>query len=464
LSAAFIPVFTGYLAEKKDAEAWELANSLLNLALVALGIASVLIFIFAHPLTSILAPGFNAAKQNEVVVLTRIMLLSPILFGVSSIAGGVLNSFNRFWAYALAPILYNLGIIFGVLVLTPHFGVKGLAYGVVIGAFLHFLIQVTALRSLGYKYQPRIRSTKPLKRVVALMLPRSAALGVMQLNLLIETVIASTLAIGSVAIINLANNLQTVVSGIVGLSIATAVFPVLARFASSDEKDAFVAQLMSALRQTFYFTIPLGVLVILLRAQIVRVILGSGQFNWEDTKLTAATLGVFALSLFAQSAAYLINRAFYAVHDTISPLKAGLVAATLNIVFSVSLAYKFGVVGLAGGWTAANILYFLYLFIVLQRKLHIVEGRGLVVLTTKIVCASGVMGLATYITLHLVAPLVNMERVWGIFTQGMVGGLVGIVCYFFASRAMGVAEADQILSWLRNRKDGEPASESDAVG
>lgn len=451
LSAAFIPVFAEKLAHREEKEAWDLANSLMNITLISMAVIAGAIFVLAPWLTVALAPGFDPDKRELTAHLTQIMLLSPLLFGASSIAGAMLNAYHRFVAYALAPILYNLGIIFGVLVLVPRFGIAGVAYGVVVGAVVHFLVQFVALTRTGYRYRFRLKFDRALKRVFSLMLPRTAALGVLQINLLVETVIASTLAVGSVAIINLANNLQSVVSGIVGLSIATAVFPLLARQAATADVGAFARTLSISLRQTFFLTIPLVLLMVLLRAQIVRVILGSGQFTWEDTKLTAAALGAFAVGLFAQSAAHLVNRAFYALQDTVRPLWASVATALLNVALAVTFAQIFGVVGLAMAWSVSSLLYLALLIVLLQRKVRIFDTSEVAEALLRMTLAAAVMAAATYATLHLVAPLVDMERVWGILTQGLAGGLVGIGVYLGMSRLLGLPESREFFKGLRRR-------------
>jgi putative peptidoglycan lipid II flippase len=448
LSAAFIPVFSEKLARREESEAWELANSLLNITLITMAVIAGIIFVAALPLTAVLAPGFDPGKRELTAQLTQIMLLSPLLFGASSIAGAVLNAYHRFIAYALAPILYNFGIIFGVLVLTPRYGVAGIAYGVVVGAVLHFLIQFIALQKLGYRYRFTLRLDRAIRRVFSLMVPRTLSLGILQITLLIETVIASTLVVGSVAIFNLANNLQSVVSGIVGLSIATAVFPLLARQAATADIGAFTETLSRALRQTLYLTIPLGVLVILLRAQIVRVILGSGNFSWEDTRITAAALGAFAVGLFAQSAAHLVNRAFYALQDTIRPLQASAATALIGIVLAILGAREFGVVGLAGAWSATSLLYLAVLLVMLRRKVRILETSEIAEALLKMTVAASVMAVATYGTLHLVAPLVDMERAWGILVQALTGALVGVAVYYVVSRLIRIEEAKEIRGWV----------------
>jgi len=321
LSAAFIPVFSDIYESNKE-RAWLLANNVLNILVVSLGILCAILYIFAPWLTQWLTPGFDSEKLNLTISLTRVMLISPFILGISSLFGGVLQTFKRFFVYSLAPIAYNLGIIFGVLVLVPLWGTIGLAYGVLFGALLHLLIQLPTAEFLGFRYkfiiQPRMAE---FRQIMKLTLPRTMGLAVSQVNLVILTVIASTLPIGSLAIFNLANNLQNFPIGIFGISFAIAAFPSLCDFARKNNKD-FVESFSATLRQVLFFIIPVAALFIILRAQIVRVVLGGGLFDWPATTATAQALAYFAAAMVAQSIIPLYVRAFfclqefnYAVHD-----------------------------------------------------------------------------------------------------------------------------------------------------
>jgi putative peptidoglycan lipid II flippase len=276
LSAAFIPVFTGLIARNEEKEAWKLADSLLNAALLALVLISGLMVIFTPSIMKIVTPGFSGEKLAQVVMLTRIMFLSPIFLGISGIFGGILNSFKRFLIYSLAPIMYNLGIIVGAVFFVPYLGIIGLAWGVVLGALLHMLIQYPAVKISGFRYRFILDfKNHHLQKVLKLMIPRTMGLAVTQVNLLVVTVIASTLAAGSLSIFNFANNLQSFPLGIFAIPFALAVFPTLSHFSAKDDRENFIASFSQTFRQILFFVIPASVLILVLRAQIVRVVLGS---------------------------------------------------------------------------------------------------------------------------------------------------------------------------------------------
>jgi putative peptidoglycan lipid II flippase len=346
ISAGVIPVFTALLDKKSDGqsahsgkkESWYLINSILNIAFLAIIIVCSLLFILAPYLMPLITPGFSQEKMDIVVKLSRIMFLSPIFLGISAILSSILQSYKRFFIYSLAPIFYNVGIIIGALYFVQYFGIYGLAWGVVLGSVMHMLVQLPATFMTGYRYKLVFGfKDKNVRKVGKLMIPRTLTLIINQVNFLITTIFASTLMMGSLAIYNLANNLQSFPLGIFGVSFAVAALPVLSSLAASKKTDDFVSTISTTFRQILFFTVPVSILLYVLRAQIVRVILGSGQFSWIDTRLTAAVLAIFALSLFAQGSLPLIIRGFYALHNTKTPFFIGMLDLLVNLCGLFSL-------------------------------------------------------------------------------------------------------------------------------
>lgn len=235
LGIAFLPIFSEYYSKSKE-EAWKMTNLVLNVFLFLLLIISIILFIFTPVLIKFIAPGFSPENKAQAVSLTRIMFLSPIFFGLSSVFSGILQYFNRFLIYAICPILYNLGIIFGMVVLTPKFGIMGLGYGVIIGAFLHWLIQIPFAISSGFSFRPLFDFKYPaIKRIFYLMVPRVFALAGQQINLMVITAIASTIS-GGIAIFNFSNAIFSFPIGIIGTSFAIAAFPTLSRHWANGRK------------------------------------------------------------------------------------------------------------------------------------------------------------------------------------------------------------------------------------
>src|SRR3989338_11285854 len=356
LSAGFIPIFTSLIKSPllklrsllghEYKEAWQLANNVLNILVLGLLLLCGLGVIFAPQIIQLITPGFSREKIDLTVGLSRIMFLSPIFLGISGVFGGILQSFKRFFVYAMSPIFYNIGIIIGALYLVPLWGIYGLAWGVVLGASAHLAVQLPTLIQLGFKYSFQFDlKNKKVRQIWLMMVPRTMSLAISQLNLLVITVIASTLSSGSLSVFNFANNLQSFPVGIFGISFAIAAFPAMS--AAAFDKKNLVKDLSQTVRQILFFIIPSTVLLLALRAQIIRVILGTGQFDWQDTVLTIDTLGFFCLSLFAQALIPLLVRVFYARLTAKTPFIIGLIAALANIFLSIWLSDRLGVAGLA---------------------------------------------------------------------------------------------------------------------
>ncbi len=437
LSAGFIPIFSSYLKRgifKKDKinkEALDLANSILNIMGVGLIVLCTILIIFAHKIVPIITPGFTGEKLELTINMTRLMFLSPIFLGISSIFGGMLQTFRRFFVYSLAPIFYNIGIIIGALFFTDWWGIYGLAYGVILGTILHLLIQVPATFRLGYRYRWRFDwREKGVSLIGKLMVPRTLSLAIMQINLVVITIIASTLQEGSIAVFNLANNLQFFPIGIFGISYAIAVFPELSEHANEGDKENFIHNLSHTLRQILFFIIPASIVFLLLRAQIVRVILGAGEFGWSDTIRTADALAFFSLSLFAQSLIPLFARGFYAYKNTIIPFVIGLVSALVNVLASVIFSRELGVAGLALAFSMANIVNLVLLWVAMRIKIGDLEEIEILSSVVKFSIAALVMAVFIQLIKGVVGPLVDMTKFWGIFIQGVSAGIVGMGAYF----------------------------------
>lgn len=461
LSAGFIPIFTGLINDplekikgifvgEKNREAWRLANNILNMMMIGLAVLSFLGILFAEPFIKLLTPGFAADKLNLTVSLTRIMFLSPIFLGISGVLGGALQSFKRFFTYSLAPIFYNIGIIIGALYFVPLWGVYGLAWGVVLGAALHFLIQLPTAFHLGFKYKAIIDfKDNNARKIWRMMVPRTLALAISQINLVVITVIASTLAGGSLAIFNLANNLQSFPIGIFGISFATAVFPILSAFAFNSKK--LVENFSIALRQIFFFIIPSTVLLLTLRAQIIRVVLGSGEFGWEDTVLTIHTLGYFSISLFAQASIPLLVRVFYARHNSKTPFYVGLAAAALNIILSLKFSEKMGVDGLALAFSVANIANFIMLWVILRWEIGDLDEVKIIFSVFKFTTAALFSGIIIQGAKLAVWPYTDMTKTFGVFTQGAIAGIAGIAVYILINRLLKSEELFSFWNGIKRR-------------
>ena len=467
ISSAFIPVFAQYFHKNKK-EAWRLANGVLNLAFLFLLAAVAILVIFTPWLMRFIAPGFSGAKREMTILLTRIMFLSPLLLGLSNILSGILQYFKRFLVYSLAPIMYNIGIILGILIFVPTLGLVGLAWGVVFGAFLHVLIQLPGAIYSGFNWRPVLDIYhKGIKKIIKLMVPRTIGLAGFQINFLVITAIASTLVSGSIAIFNLANNLQYVPVGIFGITFATAVFPNLSNAFARKNKNIFSKNFSSAFSQILFLIIPLSVLFFILRAQIVRVILGTGEFSWADTRLTAAALGLFSLSIFAQGLIPLISRAFYALQNTKTPVLVSLFSIILNICFSFFFVWilsgsnifsslfsnilklkgikEIAILGLPLAFSLANIVNFAILLKLFAKKISWWRPTAILKSFSKIILAVLLMSLVTYSFLYILNLFLDTHTFIGIFLQGVLAAIAGIMVYCLAAFLLEVEEMKMVV-------------------
>jgi len=468
LATVFLPVFSEYF-KKSEEDGWKLANNALNCFLVLLVVICALLAVFTPYLIKFIIPGFNQESRDLAISLTRIMFLSPILLGISSVFSGILHYFNKFLVYSLSPILYNLGIIIGILFFVPIFGLKGLAFGVILGAVLHWIIQIPAAKSSGYKYSFTFNfKDSGLVKIFKLVIPRTIGSAAYNVNLIIVTAIASTLTIGSISVLNYSNNLQYLPVGLVGLSFALASFPVLSRAWVDKAKEKFIESFSLVFRQVLFLMIPTSILMFLLRAQIVRLILGTGQFGWMETRLTAASLGLFCFGVFAISLIPLLARTFYSLHDTKTPVFIGLASVSLNIALSflfVNLLEKMGafynltieilklegiknisVVGLPLALSISGIFQFFLLLIFLNKKMGDIRLNKIWQSFWKIFLSSLMAGFFTYFSLRIASGFINMNTFSGVFIQTIFGGTIGILIYILSSFLF---RSPEIISLLR---------------
>ncbi len=369
LSAGFIPLFTELRERKSLHEALKFTGQALSLIGSCLLVACVVGIVAAPALVPWLAPGFDADKQVLTATLTRIMFLSPLFLGISAIMGGVLQSTKRFFAFAFAPICYNLGIIVGIVFLAPWLGLAGLAWGVVLGAFTHGLVQYFAVRPIGRLSLPwPSLSPEPIRRMLRLMIPRTAGLAVAQVNLVIILFFASSLSEGSVSIFNLAGNLQSFPLGLIGISFAVAAFPVLAEAVGGKRIDVFQQTLLNAIRRILFFILPLCVVFLVLGSQIVHVVLGGGQFDPQARNATVEVFLLLTLALPAQALTQLFARAFYAFQSAWTPFIAACFSEGVTILVAWLTYRSFGVSGLAWAVVAGSLVNITILFLLLQRR------------------------------------------------------------------------------------------------
>ena len=444
-----MPFFIENLSKNKE-KARDFINSIFTLFFFAVTFISVVAYFATPALVEKFFSGFDVVAREEVVLLTRILLLSPILLGISNIFASITQAFRNFFVYALSPVLYNVGIILGLLFLYPIYGITGLAYGVVLGAVFHVLIQVPVIMSHGFlpRFSFKI-DKKEMKKVIVLAIPRTIGLSAQQIALFTLIIFASSMVTGSVAVLQLSFNLQSVPLSIIGVSYSVAAFPTLARLYSSRETKKFIDQVLTAVRHIIFWSIPVTALFIVLRAQIVRVILGSGEFSWSDTRLTAAALALFALSVVAQSLVLLLVRGFYAAGKTMIPVFANVFCAGLIVVsafvlnnhlFPVPFFRDFieallRVEGIAGtsvlslplAYSIGMTLNVFILWFLFKRHFKIGRCEKIHKSFRHSLYSAVIMGFVSYNLLEVFDNVFDINTFWGIFLQGAFSGMGGII-------------------------------------
>lgn len=465
-SFALVPLLAG---KEKKAQGVIIGNVLFAFGVSALFLTALLWFAMPY-LIPALFPGFSNTMVADTVLLSRIMLVQPILLGLSSIASSVVQVLRQFVIYALAPIMYNLGIIGGVLFLYPQYGIKGLAWGVVIGALLHVIVQTLPLLSHAHTFwKPSFASLKSSIVDVALpSLPRALALSSQQILMVVFASVASLTATGAIAALSFSFNLQSIPLTIIGVSYAAVIFPALASLIAKKEHALFMREVWASIRHVVFWTFPAITMMIILRAQIVRIILGTGAFSWNDTRLTAALLACFALSLIAQSAILIFSRAYYAANSSLVPIvlnvggaiSAGILAYVGVFWLQTSSMPRFFIESLlrvpdvpGTSVLAIPIAYSLSMLVVgVLFGIVFAKRFGfdpLVWHTLGSSFAASVIGATgAYAVLQFMASLLPQDTFLGIFTEGVVAGLVGMILWAVILLILNSTELKEIKSLI----------------
>jgi putative peptidoglycan lipid II flippase len=429
LASAFIPTFAGYLAADDDDGAWRLASAVINLVLLLTTVLAAVAALLAPWLVRVvIAPGFDLPRQALTADLMRLMLLTPAIFGVSGVVMGILNARQHFLLPALAPILYNLGIIAGALLLAPSLGVRGLALGVVAGAVGHLLVQVPGLVHHGLRYTPTLGLRDAgVREVGRLMLPRVVGLAAVQVNFLVNTILASGQAAGSLAALNYAWLLMLLPQG-----------------------TEMRSTLAATLRAVLYLILPAAVGLIVLREPVVQIVFQRGAFTETSTHMVTWALAFFVLGLPAHAIVEIVVRAFYAMHDTKTPVAVGVVAVVLNVGLSLAFVQVFRALGwmphggLALSNSLATTIEMAVLLFLIRRRLTGLEGRDMLRSLGRMALAAGPMAA-------LAAGTARWLAGYGPWLAGGLAVALGGLAYFLLSLALGSPEPRAVWNLLRSR-------------
>lgn len=475
-ASVLIPIFAKNLDDKKEIK--KTIDSIFTVFLLGTLIICIIVFIYTPNLLKIFMPGFvNEDNFYQLVLFTRILLLSPFLLGLSQLLGGVVQAYRRFFIYAISPILYNIGIVVGILYFLPVWGLVGLVWGVILGAFLHFIFQIPFI--CKNKTFPKITLRVDLgilKKILSLSLPRSLALLSSQITFLLLISLASTFVVGSISVFTLAYNLQSVPLSIIGVSYSLAAFPTLAKLFSNGEKKVFFESVVSATKHIIFWSIPVIALFIVLRAQIVRTILGTGEFSWADTRLTAAALAIFAISVLSQSLILLFVRAYYSAGKTIKPVVISFISSAIIVflafylsdyyeknstfsyffenilrvqniegvkILTLSLAFSFGTI-------FQSIL--LWFFFVKDFGVNLSKKTtNFFKSISDSLIVSILVGYVAYVFLQVFDNLFDLNTLFGIFMQGFLSGLMGIIFGIIALLALQNLEIKEVIKTLNHK-------------
>ncbi|MCL4366922.1 murein biosynthesis integral membrane protein MurJ [Patescibacteria group bacterium] len=467
VSVAFIPVFTDFLHHRSQEEAFDFASDILNTVLIGFLLISLLVFIFAQPATNLIVPGFSGSQKEVTAALTRVILLGQVLLVVGSFFAGIAQSYQRFIIPALAALMYNLGIILGILFFVRFFGIFGPALGVIIGAALHVLIQLPLVASLGFRQKLSLNFFgEGIREVLKLMSIRTIGVAAEQINETVGVILASIISASSVTYLTFAQHLQTVPIGLFGATLAQAALPVLSRERTRDETAPFKITLLTTMHQIFFLTLPATAMLIVLRIPVVRLIFGASQFDWSATVLTGRTLAFLAIGLTAQSVSLLLVRAFYALKDTKTPVFISIITVSLNITLSVLFVVmlKMEIWSLGLSYSIAACLSVLMLIVTLSKKLGGFTFAELYTPALKMLLAAAIAAVALYVPIKLLDQLVfDTTRTINLLLLTGIASVFGLGVYVLLVWVMKLKELATFGNLIKKIYNFQWAVKSDEI-
>jgi putative peptidoglycan lipid II flippase len=450
LSSAVIPVVSSLLATDQTARAWRVVSTIANLMLAALLVLGLVVLVAAPAIIPAITPKFTPEQWDRTVDLTRIMILSPIFLALGSLVTSVLNARGRFAASAIAPIVYNLAIIGAAVGLTSTFGITGLAIGVVAGSLGHLLVQLAPLRAQGFQYDARIEIADPeARQALKLMAPRALGLGAGQVTFVIVTSIASGLGAGAITAFNYAFTLLQIPIGLIGVPLGIVVLPSLASLAALGDLHEFAALVSRAVRLTIFVMLPVTGIAIVLRKEIVNVLFGYSKFDDAALALIAATLLTFLLGLTAHALIAILARAFYARHDTRTPVAAAVLAVVVNSTLAGVFAGPLGLPGLGLAIAVAAWLETIVLLVLLRRSLTELAFRPLLSLGIRslAVAIGGSLAAAGVLAGLTLAMGADSGRI-GLVVRIVVVGIVWLLTSAAVAVVLRIGELTSIIGLM----------------
>jgi len=455
LSAAFIPVFSSYISNGREKEAWESASVVFNYIVLLLLILIAVAYFFTAPLIRLLAPGLPPTYAALAISLTHVMFIQTFFMALSGISQGILNSYNEFAAPAIGSVLYNLFIIILGIALVKQFGIQAFAIGVVIGAVFNFVVQIPALRRVGIHYHFTFDYKNPgFVKIMILVVPVLLGLSVSQFNLFVTQNLASSVGAGMISALNLAQKIMNLPVGIFGVAIATAIFPTLTTLAARGEMADFRRRSSLGLRAIFLVTIPSAFGLAALGEPLIKLLFQQGQFTEAMANTTFQVLLYFCVGLAAYAGIMVLNRSFYALKDTLTPLLAAVATIGLNVFLSLQLADIMGVRGLALATSLSGIFNLLVLFVVLRIKSGPLGGRKMMRSLTISVLGSTMM----YFVVNYSTEFIQQWLPWADKINQLIGvtaGIgLGVIVYGLIVHSLKLEESELILKMIGQKIPG----------
>lgn len=455
LSSAFIPVFSSCVATDRTDEGWKSASIVFNYTVIFLLVLTVFAYLYTRPLIVLLAPGLPDQYINLAVTLTHIMFLQTFFMALNGFAMGILNSYNHFAAPAIGTLVYNLLIIIVGVALVNQIGIAAFSYGVVIGAALNFLVQIPALRRVGLKYTFSFDyRDQGFRQIMVLMIPVLAGLGVVQLNLFVTQNLSSGLGSGTISALNLAQRIMNLPIGIFAVSIATAIFPTLTTLTARGELDMFKRTSSLGLRAIFLVTIPASLGLMAIGEPLIKLLFQQGEFTSAMAIATNEALFYYCIGLFAYSSIQVLNRSFYALKDTLTPVIAAAITIGFNIFLSLKLVDPMGHTGLALAYSLAGFLNLVFLLTVLRVKVGKLGGSKIILSFSIATGASILMYGAVRLTIDYLMGVMGLALKFNLLVSVSAGIILGALLYAVIVYLFKLEESELILNMVRKRLPG----------
>lgn len=452
LSASFIPVFASYLHKDKQI-AYRMASSVINILLLVFTASAVIIFIFARPLSLLIAQGFNSYQVDLMVNMTRILLVAQIFFLLSNFVTGILHVEQTFLVPSLSPIIYNIFIILSIFCLVPIFGIYGPVYGAVVGALFHLAIQLPLLFRQGFDYKLIIdRNLSGVKEVFRLMLPRSLSLGLGEIENTVTLFFASTLAAGSISLLNLSLQLVYLPSRIFGSTVGQASLPILSKSIAQNKTELFLETVQKTVIRSLFLALPISALILVNRLAIVRIAFGAKEFPWTATLLTAKTLAYLVPAIASQAVVQILVRAFYALHDTKTPLRVSVFSLVVNILTSYLFVNftSWGILGLAISASLSNLIQCLGLCVAFVYKVKGSNWSTIYQRIIKISLASIITGVISWVSLQFIDLFIlDTSKTIFVIIAFSICVIVGLLSYILTAWFLKIQELGEFTNFFK---------------